>query len=75
MAEAIPTLDQHRALECNVTYIRSLLDKAALAALKAEVAIYSGSDDEAIGWLMDLDKSIKSANALLHATVFIHTHA
>lgn len=72
MAEAIPTIDQHRVLECNITYMRTLLDQAAFAALKAEVAIYAGSDNEAIDWLLDLDKSIKSANALLHATVFIH---
>lgn len=62
----------HTTIETNIAALRTLLDDSCLAALKAQIAISSGSRNEAIGWLLDIEPKLKAALALYDATIVIH---
>lgn len=66
---------KQKVLEANISCIRRLLDDAAFASLKAQIGITSGSANEAIGWLLDIEPLLANAKALFDATLVIHRQA
>lgn len=68
------SISEQQLIESQVTLIRKLLDHAAFSALKAHIAITSGSTNEAIGWLIDGGPLLKDALALFEATMITLKH-
>lgn len=75
MTQFISDTTKQTVLETNISCIRKLLDDAAFASLKAQIAITAGSANEAIGWLLDIEPLLTNARALFDATLVIHRQA
>lgn len=72
MTDPISHSQHHATIETIISTLRALLDDSCFSALKAHIAISAGSQNEAIGWLLDIEPKLKAALSLYEATLVIH---
>lgn len=61
-----------KAIAANIEAMRQLLADAVITASKGFQAIQQGEQNQAIGSILDLDKTLEDALALYRATVALH---
>lgn len=75
MANTVSKDTANKVIATNISCIKTLLEKALVAAVDADQAADKNERNQAIGCLLDLDAILANTKALYDATIFMHRNA